>query len=175
MITLVAAMDEDRLIGRGTELPWHVPEDLRLFRKRTMGGTLIMGRATWQHLPGNTAYLDGRVNFVVTRSPTERQANVERNGRFDTTCGPHFVDTIELAVSRARREFPEYVGEFFLIGGREIYELALRRNLVDRMVITHVAGKHMGDVYFPDFGGEWVGRSELEGEGFEIIEYVRRP
>lgn len=175
MNTLIVAMDEDHLIGRGLEIPWRLPEDMKLFRQRTMGQTLIMGRTTWQTLPkfDERPYLDGRVNFVVTRKPADWQARVAAN--VANPEGPHFVDTIELAISRARREFPEFVQEIFILGGRQIYELALRRNLVDRMIISHVHGKHIGDVRFPEFSGEWIGRDLEQFDDFHVVEYVRRP
>ncbi|MBN1943030.1 MAG: dihydrofolate reductase [Phycisphaerae bacterium] len=172
MLTLITAMDEDRLIGRGKELPWRLPEELEHFRRTTLGGVVILGRATWEFMAQKRPFLDGRVNFVVTHKPAAWQTDVAEAG-FDPTFGPHFVDTIELAVTRARREFPEYVEHLFLLGGRQIYELALRRNLVDRMLISHVKGKHIGDVYFPPIGPEWTGRVILKGKTFDVVEYTR--
>lgn len=172
MLTLIAAMDENRLIGCGNTLPWRLPEEMDHFRQTTLGGVVILGRATWESMTGERSYLDGRVNFVVTRQPARWQAKLAKEG-FDPTFGPHCVDTIELATKRAQREFPEYVGNLFLLGGRQLYELALRRNLVGRMLISHVKGKHIGDVYFPEFGPEWVGRTVQSGETFDVVEYTR--
>jgi dihydrofolate reductase len=170
MITLIAAMDDDHLIGRGETMPWHEPEDLKHFRRTTMGHTVIMGRHTWEGFADGQV-LDGRVTFVVTRKPADWAEKVPPAD----PQGPHFVDTIELAIRRARREFPEYVEEFFIAGGRQIYELALRRNLIDRMLISHIHGPHMGDVYFPQIPEEWIGRSVQQYKTFEILEYVRKP
>lgn len=168
MITLLVAMDEDRVIGNGNELPWHLPEDLKLFKQRTIGHTVIMGRKTWESLP--VSHLPGRVNMVITRQPDKYAKTVEN---FDPVEGPHFITTFELAVSTARREFPEYTEEIFLIGGEQLYDLALRRNLCERMIISHVDGKHMGDRYFPRFGPIWkVGDTE-EHNGFHVTEYTR--
>ncbi len=178
MLSLIVAMDEEGLIGQGNRLPWDLPEEIRNFRKTTMGHTVIMGRVTWELLTkaaSGNPYLDGRVNFVVTRSPAEWQSTISGEKGFDKTFGPHFVDTVELGVTRARREFPEFVEEIFILGGRQIYEFALRRNLIDRMIISHVRGKHIGDVYFPPFGDEWVGRSLKVAKKFEVIEYVKKP
>ena len=178
MLSLIAAMDEEGLIGQGDSLPWDLSEEVRHFRKTTMGHTVIMGRVTWELLTkagSGKPYLDGRVNFVVTRSQAEWQLEISEEKGFDKTFGPHFVDTVELGVTRAMREFPEFVEEIFILGGREIYELVLRRNLIGRMIISHVQGKHMGDVYFPPFGDEWVGRSLKTAKKFEVIEYVKRP
>ncbi len=178
MLSLIVAMDEEGLIGQGNALPWDLPEEIRYFRKTTMSHTVIMGRVTWELLTkagSGKSYLDGRVNFVVTRSPAKWQSTISATEGFDKTFGPHFVDTVELGVTRARREFPEFVEEIFILGGRQIYEFALRRNLIDRMIISHVRGKHIGDVYFPPFGDEWVGRSLKVAKKFEVIEYVKKP
>lgn len=171
MVTLIVAMDEERLIGRGDQLPWRLPGELKLFRDVTMGNTLIMGRKTWLTLPGHDERprLDGRVNFVVTRRPSEWAKQV--GGKQHPVEGPHFVDTIELAFSQGRRNFPEFAGKFFIMGGRQIYELALRRNLVDRLRITHVPGKHIGDVYLPPIGPEWTPTAEQNHEHFRIVDY----
>jgi dihydrofolate reductase len=178
MITLIAALDEDRIIGRDGTLPWHVPGDLKFFRRTTTGHVVIMGRTTWQHLAEagyNTAgpYLDKRVNFVITRDPAGQAAALDAPPH--ETFGPHFVDTIELALSTAKRRFPEYATEFFLCGGRQIYELALRRGLPDRMLLTHIEGKHIGDTTFPPFDeSAWTGRQIERGEGFGVVEYTPR-
>jgi dihydrofolate reductase len=172
MITLIAAMDEDRLIGRGSELPWRLPEEMKHFRQTTMGSAVIMGRATWQSMTGKRPYLEGRVNFVVTHRPEEWRKKLADAG-FDKTFGPHFVDTIELAVARAKREFPEFVENIFILGGEQIFKLALRRNLAERMILSHVKGKHIGDVCFPPFGSEWQGRTVRKAKDFDVVEYTR--
>jgi dihydrofolate reductase len=179
MVTIIAAMDEDRIIGRGNDLPWHLPEDLEQFRERTRGNTVIMGRKTWESMASggyasDRPYLDGRVNFVVTRDPAgwaEKFASPESG--FHKTFGPHFVDTIELAVARARREFPEFVEEIYLLGGRQLFELALRRNLVHRMVISHVHGKHIGDVEFPPIDPQWQPHPLKSYADFDVVEYLK--
>jgi len=165
-------MDEDGLIGRGAELPWRLPEELKHFRRTTLGSAVILGRATWESMTDAPPYLDERINFVVTRKPADWQAKMAEAG-FDPTFGPHFVDTIELAVTRAKREFPEYVENIFLLGGRQLYELALRRNLVERMLISHVKGKHIGDVYFPPIGPEWTRKTISKNKTFDVAEYTK--
>ncbi len=165
-------MDEDRLIGRGNDLPWRLPEEMEHFRATTMGSVVILGRATWESMTGDLPYLDGRINFVVTRKPAYWQAKVAAAG-FDPTFGPHFVDTIELAAIRAKREFPEYVEHIFLAGGRQLYELALRRNLIETMLISHVKGKHIGDVYFPPITPEWTAKTVSTHNTFDVVEYTK--
>lgn len=167
MITLIAALDEDGVIGEGDHMPWHLPEDLKHFRRTTMGQTVLMGRKTWEGFAGRRV-LDGRVNFVITRQPARWAGQVEAKD----PEGPHFADTLELAMRTARRWFPEYVEEFFICGGREIYELALRRGLVERMVLSHVHGRHIGDVRFPPIGENWRKTILAEYEGFTVVEYL---
>jgi dihydrofolate reductase len=167
MINLIAALDEDGLIGQGAGMPWNLPEDLQHFRRTTMDHTVILGRKTWEGFAGRSV-LDGRVNFVVTRQPA---LWAERVAASDPE-GPHFVDTIELAVRTAKRRFPEFVEEVFICGGRELYELALRRGLVERMILSHVKGRHIGDVRFPPFGDHWQGKTLAEYDGFTVVEYL---
>ena len=174
MITLLVAMDENHLIGDGNRLPWHLPGELKLFRKRTLGGAVIMGRKTFESLPcykKDKPVLDGRANFVVTRNAAE----LSKTHPAVDSEGPFFVESIEAALEVAREKCPEFSREFFIIGGRQIYALALESKLIDRMFITHVKGEHAGDVYFPELGDEWIGRPDIETKTYDVYEYVRRP
>jgi dihydrofolate reductase len=175
MNTLIVAMDEDRLIGRGDEIPWRLPEDLKMFRAHTLGKTVIMGRRTWQSLPTypKRPYLDGRVNMVITRAADRYNNDLAAAGEQTDPEGPWFMPTIEVAVSTARRRFPEFVDEFVIMGGRQIYELALRRDLVDRMIATHVPGKHIGDVYFPEIPAGWRETAREAHDGFDVATYEK--
>jgi dihydrofolate reductase len=175
MNTLIVAMDEDGLIGRGDELPWQLPGDLKAFRALTVGKTVIMGRATWQSLPTypDRPYLDGRVNMVITRAADRYTQDLAAAGMQTDPEGPWFAPTIEVAISTARRRFPEFVDEFIIMGGRQIYELALRRDLVDRMIITHVHGKHMGDVYFPEIPAGWQEVDRQAHDDYDVATYEK--
>ena len=175
MITLIAAMDDEHLIGRGSELPWSLPADLRFFRKVTMGNAVVMGRKTWELVKQHTGkeFLDGRVNFVVTRSPEKWKTDTA--GVADPICGPFFGSSLTGAVEDVRQKFSEFATEIFIGGGREIYIQALRDKLIDRMFITHVCGKHEGDVFFPEFEGDWVGRVLKDTREYQILEYVPKP
>ncbi|MCK5114620.1 MAG: dihydrofolate reductase [Phycisphaerae bacterium] len=175
MITLIAAMDSEHLIGRGNELPWDLPHDLKFFRETTMGGTVIVGRKTWESIKDRTgkAFLDGRVNFVLTRDPEKWQTETAEQG--DAVCGPYFENSLEAAIERTRKDHPDFATEIFIAGGRGIYTHALDGNLLDRMLITHVRGQFEGDVYFPKFEGDWVGRVVENAREYRIFEYVPRP
>ncbi|GHF30752.1 dihydrofolate reductase [Kordiimonas sediminis] len=125
-LSLIVAMDKNRVIGKENDLPWHLPEDLKYFKKVTMGAAIIMGRKTYDSI-GRP--LPGRENIVITR-----QANWKADGV-----------TVFHALSDAR----DHVGQAdaFIIGGAEIYNHALQ--YVDKMYITEVDIAVEGDAYFP--------------------------
>lgn len=127
-LTLIAAMAANRVIGRENRLPWHLPADLAHFKKTTMGKTIIMGRRTWESLPG---LLPHRSHVVVTRDPEYRAEGAE------------VAHSLEEALRIAGGE------EVFIVGGAQLYALALP--MADRLLITLVHAEFDGDTYFPEF------------------------
>jgi len=125
-ISLVVAMDESGLIGRNGQLPWRLPEDLRHFRRLTLGKTVLMGRKTWDSL-GKP--LDGRRNWVLSRDPAFRPAGCE------------VFATLEQALAAPR------AGELVVIGGAELYRQALP--LAHVVHLTRVHARVEGDTFFP--------------------------
>lgn len=135
-LTLIAALDRRRTIGYKGDLPWHLPADLRRFKRITMGHPLVMGRATYESI-GRP--LPGRENIVLTRNPD-----------FEAP-GCTVVHSIDDAIARA-----EGLGadEAMIIGGESVFRRTLAR--ADRMHLTVVDGDYPGDTFFPDFdGNEW--------------------
>ena len=128
----MAAIARGGVIGSGTSIPWHIPEDLAFFRDLTMGHTVVMGRRTWDSLPDRFRPLPGRRNIVVTRTPEWTADGAERAGSLD--------DALRLARDGA---------EVFVIGGGEIFADALSR--ADAMVLTEIALDVEGDVHFPEW------------------------
>lgn len=159
MISLLAALDAARGIGRGNAMPWHLPDDLKRFKALTLGKPILMG--------GNTARslgraLPGRRNLVLTRAA---------NPPFE---GMETVSSLRDALALADGE------TLMVIGGGEIYSMALP--LATRLYLTHVATVvEDADVHFPDFDlREWrVDRREAHPAdarhafGFEFIDYSR--
>lgn len=133
-ISLIVAMDEARLIGRSGGLPWHIPEEMRAFKRITMGHPCIMGRKTWESLKRP---LPGRLNVVVTR----------QSGY--TATGAVVVTSLAQALELAKARCDEWGDEVFVIGGAELYRDALP--LAQRLYLTRVQGRFDGDVYFPEF------------------------
>jgi len=130
-ITLIAAVAENRVIGRDGGLPWRLPDDLRRFKQRTEGHIVIMGRRTYESL---AAPLPDRPAIVVSRN---RDLHTH-----EATLANSLDEALDIA--RGRGE-----DEVFILGGSEIYALALP--LADRLELTVVHAEIEGDTYFPEF------------------------
>lgn len=146
-LSLIAAMSENRVIARGREIPWRIPADMKYFKATTMGKPVIMGRKTFESL-GKP--LPGRPNIVMTKDK-----------KFEI-AGAEVVLDFRAALERARRFETD---EIMVIGGGEIYELALP--YADRIYLTEVHAKVDGDIFFPDLStGDWkeVSRDRLAKE-----------
>ncbi len=130
-ITLIAAVAENRVIGRDGGLPWRLPEDLRRFKRRTQGHVVIMGRRTYESL---AAPLPNRPAIVVSRSRDLDTGEATLANSLDEA----------LDIARGRGE-----DEVFILGGSEIYAMALP--LADRLELTVVHAEVEGDTYFPEF------------------------
>lgn len=141
-LTLIAALDRHRLIGVASErMPWHLPEDLKHFRRTTMGRPMIMGRKTWASI-GRP--LPGRLSIVLTRAG----GVAELPGQVVTA--PDLATARDLAERwlDAQPEPPQ-PREVFVVGGAQIYAQALAD--ADRLMLTEIDAVFDGDVHFPDF------------------------
>ena len=134
-LALVAAMTEDRVIGRGNGLPWHLPEDLRHFKRLTLGHPVIMGRRTWESVG---TPLPGRHNIVVTRQEAWTDAGAERSA------------SLEAALALADDGVPERI---WVIGGGQLFGEAI--DLADLLEVTELDVGVEGDTLAPDRTG-WV-------------------
>ena len=131
MIAIVAALSRNRVIGRDGGLPWHLPGDLRHFKELTSGGTVVMGRKTYESIPEKFRPLPNRRNLVLTR-----------NG-------------FEAPGAEIRHDLQEALEEqdCFVIGGATIYAQALP--FADRLYLTEIDAEIAGDAFFPELIGEW--------------------
>jgi dihydrofolate reductase len=138
IVSAIAAMARNRVIGREGGLPWSLPEDMKFFRTQTQGHIMIMGRKTFESL-GKP--LPKRFHIVVTRDTNYRPP-----------AGVVVAHTAEEALSVARaliaRE-PVWGDEVFVIGGGEIYNLFL--NHTNRIYLTEISEEFSGDAKFPEF------------------------
>lgn len=133
MISIIAAMSDNRVIGKDGKIPWRCPSDLQRFKRFTHGHYVVMGRKTFESVPR----LKGRKVVVVTRNRGYEPVHAETVSSFERVL-----------------TLPERVEEVFIAGGAEIYREALR--YADRMYLTIVPGEYEGDTFFPEYdAGEW--------------------
>ncbi len=132
-ISLIAAVAENGVIGRGGELPWRLSSDLRRFKRLTMGHCLVMGRKTYDSI-GRP--LPGRVSIVLSRASDRPDAD-----------GLRHADSLDAALAMVSGSGMR-ADEAFVIGGAEVYRLALPR--ADRLYLTRVHADVTGDAYFPE-------------------------
>ncbi len=147
-LSLILAVADNGVIGRGNALPWRLGRDLKRFRKLTMGHPLIMGRHTFESI-GKP--LDGRDSIVVTRAAPPAEGE-----------GLYAVPSLEKAVELAQAlALARGVAEVFIIGGARLFERALP--LAQRIYFTRVHGSPEGDVRWnPDFSTGWIETSREE-------------
>lgn len=151
-VTLLAALGRNRVIGRGGEMPWHLPEDLKHFKHTTMGHPMVMGRKTFESIG---RVLPGRRTIVITRRPDWHHPDVE-----------------------AAHSLPEALSlagpgdEVFVVGGGEVYREAMP--FAQRLVLTEVRDSPEGDTFFPEWSHEeWREVSREPHERFDIATYER--
>jgi dihydrofolate reductase len=138
LLSLIAAMAKDRVIGKDNAMPWHLPADLRHFKAVTLGKPVVMGRRTFESI-GRP--LPGRRNVVVSRNAQWR------------------VEGVEVAASlEAALELLADCDEVMIIGGGQLYTEALPR--ADRLYLTYIDAQLSGDTHFPDYMP--LGWQELE-------------
>jgi dihydrofolate reductase len=155
-VHLIWAEARDRVVGAGGTIPWRLPEDQAIFKQRTYGGTVVMGRATWDSLPARFRPLPGRRNVVLTRDPQW------------AAPGAEVVHAVEEALA---------YGEIWVMGGEAVYSAFLP--YADHILRTRLDLDISGDTYAPDPGEGWVCESSTgwqTSEGglrFVVEELVR--
>jgi dihydrofolate reductase len=143
IISLIAGLSENRVIGNNNDLPWRLPDDLKYFKKITTGHAVIMGRKNFESIPEKFRPLPDRLNIVVTR-----QVNF-------TAPGCKVAHDLKTAIAYAAEAGQE---EIFIIGGAEIYQAFLPQ--ASRLYLTEIKAIIPGDTFFPNYPtGEWT---ELE-------------
>jgi dihydrofolate reductase len=133
-IAFVVAVARNNVIGINNQLPWHLPEDLKYFKRVTMGKPIIMGRATYDSI-GKP--LPGRPNIVITRNPDYQPAGVT------------VVHSLDEALKAAGTLMPPGQDEAAIIGGEQIFAQAFPKT--DRLYLTEVDAAPEGDTFFPEF------------------------
>jgi len=147
-ITLVVAASENNAIGLNNQLLWHLPKDMRFFKNTTWGMPILMGRKTFESMGSKP--LNGRLNIIITRNKNWTSEDVT------------VVHTMEEATALATKFS---YNELLVIGGGEIYEMALP--LAQKIWLTRVHTTIEGDVYFPKLNAEWEMVSSTQNEADE--------
>jgi dihydrofolate reductase len=164
-LSLIAALSSNGVIGVNGSLPWHIPEDLRRFRRLTLGHPVVMGRKTYESILESLGKpLPGRENIVVTRQAAF------------AAPGCRVVNGLPDALRVAARL--DGSDECCVIGGEEIFRLALP--LCDRLELTEIHRVFEGDACFPPFDRrEWQETARQpgshEGLDYDFVTYQRRP
>ena len=149
---IIAAMTQNRVIGKDNSLPWNLPQDLQNFKKLTSGNTIVMGRKTFDSI-GRA--LPNRNNIVISRS----SLSIE---------GVDVCNSVASAIDKAR----SYGKDIFIIGGATIYEQILP--LADKMILSFVKEDYQGDTFFPKFNKEdWIVENKEDFEKFEVVTYEK--
>ena len=130
MITIIAAIANNNALGKDNDLIWHLPADLKRFKKVTSGHHILMGRNTFESI-GKP--LPNRTSVIITR----------KNDYFKDGC--MVANSIEEAIELSKED-----SEIFIIGGAQIYKQAIESNLVDKLDITLVHHEFEADVFFPE-------------------------
>lgn len=132
IISLIAALAKNRVIGKNNDLPWRLPDDMKYFMETTQGHCVIMGRKNYDSLPLKFRPLANRTNIVVTR-----QQNFKAEGCI-------VVHSMDDALNVARQHHEK---EVFVMGGAEIYAQALP--IANRLYLTEIDAEIEGDTFFP--------------------------
>ena len=155
-VSLIVAVAENGVIGKDNDLIWHLPKDMLFFKETTMGHHVIMGRKNFESIPHKYRPLPDRTNIVITRQ-LEYKAE-----------GCIVVDSVEAALEIAKNNGDI---EPFIIGGGQIYRIALEENLVDKIYLTKVHHFFEGDTFFPKLSSDWKETSKTENKADEKHKY----
>lgn len=140
MISIIAAIDEKRGLGKNNKMVWHIPDELKRFKKITTPHPIIVGRKTFESIG---KVLPGRKNIIITRNPLMYDISI-----YDT-LNLLAVGSIEDAIDKAKHTVGS--DEIFIIGGGQIFKEALEKNLVDKLYLTILEGDYNADTFFPDY------------------------
>ena len=134
IVSLIAAVAENDVIGKDNDLIWRLPKDMKFFKETTSGHHIVTGRKNYISIPAKFRPLPNRTNIVLTRNDNFFEAGVV------------VARSLEEAINIAKENNEK---ELFVIGGGQIYKECLAKNLVDKLYITHVHESFDGDTFFP--------------------------
>ena len=140
IVSIIVAVSQNGVIGKNNDLIWHLPNDMNFFKEKTKGHHVIMGRKNFESIPHKFRPLPNRQNIIITR---KQKYNAE-----NTIVVNSLEDALDISKKNKEKET-------FIIGGGEIYKLALEKKLVNRIYLTHIYHDFDGDTFFPKLSSEW--------------------
>lgn len=159
-LSAIVAMASNRVIGKNGDLPWRIPEDFKFFKEKTTGHIMVMGRKTFDSLPG---LLPNRLHVVITRQKDFRPK------------GAHVFQDVKSALEFCETQTSKWGDEVFIIGGGEIFRQTL--DITDRIYLTEIEKAYDGDSTFPEFDHSVFKEVErhprFEPERFDFVTYDR--
>ena len=166
IVSIIVAASSNNAIGKDNDLIWHLPVDMNFFKTKTNSHHVIMGRKNFESIPHKYRPLPNRTNIIITRKEDYIADNcIVKNNLVD-------------AINHAKKNYEK---EVFIIGGGEIYKLALELNLVDKIYLTRVHQNFEGDTYFPSISNQWqeIDRKEYEQDekhkyNFTFLTYEKK-
>ncbi len=159
--SLIVAVADNNVIGKNNKMPWHISEDFKHFKKITLNKPCIMGRKTYESILEQLGKpLPKRDSIVISRSGFEHKGAIS-------------VPSLESAIENAKDITDD---EIMVIGGAQIYKLALKSNLVDRIYMTRVHQSPEGDAFFPELDtNKWLETEREDHEGYSFITLDKKP
>lgn len=156
IVSMIAALTKNNVIGKNNDLPWHLPDDMKYFMQTTKGHFVIMGRKNYQSIPEKFRPLPNRTNIVITR-----QTNFEAPG-----C--QVINSLDEAIAVCKKANPK---EIFLIGGSSIYKEGLQ--FANKLYLTEIHAEIDGDVYFPQINkNDWKEKSRVPHSNDDRHQYA---
>ena len=165
-VALIVAIDSARGIGKDNDLMWHLPNDMKFFKETTQNQIVVMGRKNYDSIPEKYRPLPNRLNVILTRNTDFQAPGCEVFNSLDE-CLTFFKNESERTI--------------FIIGGGQIYKMALESNRIDEMYITFINKEYGADTFFPTFDvSEWKSqeimrqdKDEKHEASFVVKKFIR--
>ena len=163
MVKLIVAYNNNYAIAENGRIPWFISDDFKHFKRATKFCSIIMGHATWKTLPKQP--LPGRLNIVLTRDDVKKAI-----GEFEGE-GVYFTNDLSMAFRHALMINPNR--DIVIIGGEQIYNLALEGNYVEKVIASEVDNDAVGDRFFPNlYDCGWQRDVVGEHDKFKVVEFT---
>ena len=153
-IIIIAAMAENRVIGKDNAMPWSIKGNLAHFKEVTMGWPCVMGRKTWESLPRKP--LPGRLNIIISKT-------MDSN---DLSGKNRIFSSLPSAIEHCA----DYE-KVFICGGESIYRQAMP--FANKIDLTLIHGQYEGDTFFPEIDDNWIKTNTVNFDEYSIISYIK--